>query len=991
MQKSGEATSLTGRTQELERIWELYQKAAAGRTMVAFVAGEPGIGKSALLRAVATRAGRAGAVLLRGGAFEAEGMPSYLPFLEALGSYIRFCPLQLLRQETEEIAPILSAILPELTQRLGELPANYALPLEQARLRLYEAVGLFLARIAVQQPLLLLLDDLQWADRSSLDLLVHLVRQQPEIRLLIVGAYRPGEAEESPTFARTQVELTRLRALTTLTLGPLPADACESLAVSYLNGAVTAETGRLLWQQSEGNPFFAEELLRAWLETGNLVQIEQRWHLPASATTIAPDNTLPNSIIAVVRQRLARLPAPTVAYLHAASIIGRNFDSTLLAQITSHPVEEIETRLLAAVHTQVIHLQADGTFVFSHDKIRETLYTELPPARRRLLHEQIGRSLEERARQESSQPLAQLAFHFARSQDRAKGAHYSHAAGKEAVRTHAASEAVDLFQMALELLAAGDERRGEWLLDLADSAVQAGREALAIQAYDQALLCSTQVGDPHQAARACHGLGKTHWRIEALPAAERALRMALAYLENESLAQKVLVLIDLAAMLGLSLHRSAEALPLAQQALAMALQLGERQLVAPATRMTGVLLVYQNDLSGGIKLLEEALDLAIALDDPLEAVECSAHLFLPHLWQGNIAQAVASAQTQLRFTLHIHDPFQLRHIYTKLAYVDALRGDWQGVEEKLELARQQVARVASPEPASFLTMVSALCAYLHGEYAASLQTAEEGIAVIRAANPDGLIWYLGTVAVLRAALGQTRPALACMLEIEELLARLPTNLIASSEGLCYLTTTALAFDDRERLARYHPHLAHFRGQYHDFLVDRLLGTIELRLDDLKAATQSLAAAEKQARAHEFFSLELALCLEAQAELVLAQGGPERAWQARELLGEAIERCRTIGNHPQELRLKARLRALPSRLGRQPKQELPAGLSAREADVLRLVAAGKSNREIASALYLSEKTVANHLTTIFNKLGVDNRAAAATFAVHNGIFFPDAIL
>lgn len=988
MQVSAKSASLIGRKQELERIWVLYQSATARRTTVALVAGEPGIGKSSLLHAFTARAGRTGAAILHGGGSDAEGMPSYLPFLEALGTYIRFCPLRSLRKETEGLAPILASILPEMTQRLGELPAGSSLPVEQARLRLYEAVSLFLARIAADRPLVLLLDDLHWADSASLDLLVHVVRQQPESQLLILGAYRPGEAEQTPGFARTLVELTRLRALTTLTLGPLPAAECTSLAGHYLGGAITPEAGRLLWQQSEGNPFFAEELLRTWLETGNLVRSEQQWQWVAPITSL-PDRTLPNTIVAVVRQRLNRLAASTLEYLRTASIIGRVFDSTLLAKASGHSPETIEASLLVAVRAHVISLLPDGTFSFSHDKIRETIYTDLPPAHRRLLHAQIGRSLEALAGQGSIQRLAQLAFHLSRSGDRAKGAHYSHAAGKEAMRTYAASEAVGHFQMALELLDPDDPHCGEWLLDLAEAAVPAGQETQALHAYEQALVCFTRTGDSLQAARAAHGMGKTHWRIEALLAAETAFRTALDYLENRLLPETVLTLVDLAAMLGLSLHRPTEGLQLSRQALVMATQLGDQRLVALAMRITGDLLVRENDLPGGIKLLTEALELAIVLDDPFEAVECSGHLFMPYLWQANVAKAEAASLTQLRFALRIHDPFLLRHVYSNLVATHALQGQWQAVEEKFALARRHVERMASPEPAAFLTMVYALSAYVHGEYATAVKSAEEGIALLRASIPEALVWYLGILGVFQIAVGQTRAALACLIELEELVARLPAGQLATSEALCYLTTAALAFEDRERLVRYYPLLVRFRGQYHDYLVDRLLGMIETRMGDLNAAAQSLAAAEKLIRGQGYLQLELALTLEAQADLELALSGPNRAGRARDLLGEAIEYCREYGNHPQELRLKARRRALPSRLGPQSRQALPAGLSTREADILRLVAAGNSNREIAATLYLSEKTIANHLTSIFNKLGVDNRAAAATFAVRNGLSSPEA--
>ena len=242
---------LVGRARELAALDRSFELAAAGRAAVVLVAGEPGIGKTRLLEAFAARAARAGATLLRGGASDAAGMPPYLPFLEALQRHVESAAPDLLRAQAGPLAPILATILPELVARLGELPSSYPLPAEQARLRLYEAVGSLLAAVAVEEPLVLLLDDLHWSDPASLELLCHVVRQQPRSRLLIVGAYRGGEAEQRPEFARAVAELNRLRALETVGVGPLPADELAALAQAYLNGPLHPATGRLLFEHSE--------------------------------------------------------------------------------------------------------------------------------------------------------------------------------------------------------------------------------------------------------------------------------------------------------------------------------------------------------------------------------------------------------------------------------------------------------------------------------------------------------------------------------------------------------------------------------------------------------------------------------------------------------------------------------------------------------------------------------------------------------------------
>jgi DNA-binding CsgD family transcriptional regulator len=203
----------------------------------------------------------------------------------------------------------------------------------------------------------------------------------------------------------------------------------------------------------------------------------------------------------------------------------------------------------------------------------------------------------------------------------------------------------------------------------------------------------------------------------------------------------------------------------------------------------------------------------------------------------------------------------------------------------------------------------------------------------------------------------------------------------TAEPLAYLTQIALTLGDRERLPRYHGRLVTFQGQFRDLLVDRLLGEIETRHGDWTAAQAHLAAAETLARREQLLP-ELARTLEAQADLALARRDRADPAQARDRLEQAVDLIEKLGNSSVEQRLRERLRTLDRRQPQRP--HLPAGLSEREAEVLRHVAAGMSNREIGEALYLSESTVAHHLTSIFTKTGMDNRAAATAFAIRHGL-------
>src|SRR5438552_1456430 len=163
-------SQFVGRQHELAHIWSQYKGASTGSARVVLLSGEPGIGKTRLLQEFTTLATDDGATILRGSASDFEGMPPYLPFIEALGQYIRATPPDRLREQVATAAQILASILPELTTRLGEPPVAYQIPPEQARLRLYEAIGTFLEAISASNVLVLTLDDLHLADSASLDL-----------------------------------------------------------------------------------------------------------------------------------------------------------------------------------------------------------------------------------------------------------------------------------------------------------------------------------------------------------------------------------------------------------------------------------------------------------------------------------------------------------------------------------------------------------------------------------------------------------------------------------------------------------------------------------------------------------------------------------------------------------------------------------------------------------------------------------------------------
>jgi DNA-binding CsgD family transcriptional regulator len=824
--------------------------------------------------------------------------------------------------------------------------------------------------------LVLLLDDLQWADSATLDLLCYVAQHQAASRLCFLGAYRSDELTNHPALERCILDLTRTRQLMTFALAPLPETDVAELITVLVGVPPHPSLSHLLWQQSEGNPLFLEELLRAWLEKGVLTLTPSHIHVSSS-----PEARLPVSISSLIRHRLSRLPNTVLETLRTAAILGRTFTSGLLAEVMGQDEELVQQRLLTAVKAEVLRCEPSEAYTFSHDLLRAYLYTEVTPARRRRVHGFTGRVLEARLGQENMHQLAQLAFHFAHSGDRVRGASYSQLAAVQAVRASALLEATHHYRTALDLLDQQDQQRGALLLALGEAALTAGMEHEAVQTFGAAQTWFTHSPDVEAAARAAYGQGRAWARLEEHAAAQAALQQALTLLQEHPCPEKLLVLVELATLQAVSLGQHIEGMAYGQQALSLAQQLEDGRLEAMARRVVGNLLVRGNDLPPGIQILESALTLADSVHDLLEASECCACLTLAYLWSGKTQQMKEILLRRLELARRGPEPYQLRHIYPWLAGCAMGQANFSEAAQWLAQAEAAIASLASPEPRAFLLHIRGALAALQQEYEAAEELLVQAMTLFRKLGSGMLLWYLPLLGWVQLRLGKRQEALACLQEAEMLLDAHETGTILTGDAIAKLARMSLLLEDRERIARYFTQLEPFQGLFLDELVDRLLGELSIFGGNWSQARAFLEMAEIMAR-REGLPLELLETLKAQALLELARGGRGSAKRAFSFFEQALRLAEQLGLSREAVWLHEHLQQLPKRSSAVQSRVRPAGLSEREVEVLRLVAAGMSNRQIAEALILSERTVSNHLFHIFNKLGVDNRAAATAFAIHH---------
>ena len=406
-----DAFSFVGREGEAEAVTTAWKEVAAGGRRTVLITGEPGIGKTRLTSEVARTAHDQGAIVLWGGCEEELGVP-YQPVAEALAHLVRSVP-------AEQLAPLLGPLGGELTRLVPDLPRlvpgldePVAGEADTERYRLFEAVVDVLANLSAEQPVVLVLDDLHWAGKPTLLLLLHVLRATAPMRLLVVVTYRDTDLDRRHPLSEALADLRRMPDVERVALTGLDATGVTAFMEAAAGHALEQDGVALaeaLQQETEGNPFFVGEVLLHLVESGALVQRDGRW---ASDFQLG-DVGLPEGVKEVIGRRLSRLPESANEVLTVAAVIGRDFDLSLLGAVHEGGQEAVLEALEPAETAGLVRPTGDrvGRYTFDHALLRSTLYDELSTSRRLRLHRDVGRALE--ARGDPDQHLTELARHFA--------------------------------------------------------------------------------------------------------------------------------------------------------------------------------------------------------------------------------------------------------------------------------------------------------------------------------------------------------------------------------------------------------------------------------------------------------------------------------------------------------------------------------------------------------------------------------------------------
>jgi predicted ATPase/DNA-binding CsgD family transcriptional regulator len=985
------STSFVGREEELSRLQRGLQSAAAGQPGTLLIAGEAGVGKTRLVREFADRVGGEAQVLLGSCIPLSGGGLPYGPIVDALRPLARdLDPAEL----DELLGPTpgdLARLLPRTTppsQRLAEPVSEYA------QIRLFELVLRFLDRLARRRPVVLVVEDAHWADRSTLDLLVFLIRMARQERLLVLATYRSDELHSQHRLRRALAELDRSWHLEHVELARFTRAELAALVGNILGQPPPPGMVQRIFTRSEGNAFLAEELLAAEAST-------------------QPGRELPRRLQGMLLARFTALTADTRQVLRVAATVGRPTEHQLLAAASLLPEERLVAAVREAVDRQLLVADQD-TYSFRHVLLREAVYGELLPGERRLLHTAVAHALTENPQPSALRNTsAELAHHWDVVGDRPRALTASITAARAAAEVYGFSEAHQHYERALNLweqVLDAEEQAGlslpELRLEAAECARWTGLPDQAAMQLQEALADLGPRLEPAQAALLYARLGECQSEAGESKAAVAAYEEASRLVANQpASAEKARVL----AGHGTELMRHAQysaSRSLSEQAIAVARAAGAQAEEGRALNTLGCDLSMSGDPEAGVAALRQALSLSEAagnFDDlhrayynlsvvlglhagrPHEALEVTRQglermrelglgLALPssglrgeratQLWDLGRWQEAEELVTEEM--LRELPAAMALHLQLVLGRIHMDRGQVELAKEDAEAAQRMVGQLNDPIADSCLQGYLAELATAEGDYPAARSATAKALRDLADSEQHvDTLWFCRTG--LRAAADAAerahdrRAAAAAIADIratgEQLLATARQALLQVGTQLPEATAQAAACE------------AEFTR-------------LELRSDPQQWAAV-VATWDALSRAHE-----AAYARWRQAEALFAAKAPKAPKTAASVLRQAHEATIQLGAKPlrqeiERLAQRARIDLMPPTATVNKAAPLSAatrhGLTPREQEVLQHLVEGRTNRQIARALFISEKTASVHVSNIMSKLGATNRAEAAAIA------------
>ncbi len=972
------AFPFAGRARELAALTALLPRADGEERRAALVSGEPGSGKSRLVRELAGRLAAEGALVLYG-ACDAVVPAPYGPFVEALDRLVRQAEPEELRADLGLGGGELTRLLPDLPSVVGGLPPPLAADADAERHRLHTAIVELLASLGARAPVLLVLEDVHWADAGTLLVVRHLARAGADARMLLVVTFRDAEADMPAELAETLVDVARSEGVVRVRLGGLSDDDVGEFVRNATGADARQEVLEAIGSLTDGNAFLLTELWRELVDSRAIEVRASTVHLTRPVAAIGT----PETVREVVTQRLARLEPATGHVIELAAVVGAEFELETVRRAAELP----EGQLLDAIDDVVrsgLVVDAPGlrlAYRFAHELVRRAVADRLSAARRADIHLRVAEAIEAYpADGESRTRLATLAYHFAEAAPiggAERAVAYNLLAAQSAADALAFDEAAERLRTALALGIHDPQERGQARLRLGYACHRGGRATDALAAFRDTAALARELEDAELLAGAAIGFEESCWRpgIHGEGSIE-LLEEAARFIGTEPSELRVRLLGALARALDFT-GEYARAAVARDEAITMARSRGDREalgLVLSASFWSRG--VTSNDEVN--RMLVEAYAIGEELGDLAIRTEALAWLVPSYVALCDHATAHQTLDRLFDLARKLHEPFYLHvaeHYASALALCD---GDLAGAE---------AAALRSDEWSRLLTGRDA--SGVHGIQMFGIRREQGRLAelapVVRvlATGDRAGAWAPG-LAVVLAALGMEDAARRELGRLRSAgLGALKESLWLA--GLTYLADAASMLGDEETAAVVYPELEPYQGtnvQVGHFVscygaADRYLGMLATVLGDWERAEAQFESALRLNRdlgartwlAHTQYEY---------GRMLLARGGPDDRGAAAGLLREALALATEMGMPA----LTARVGALGAVTDGTP--AWPDGLSTREVEILRLVSRGLSNREIGAELFISEHTAANHVRSILRKTTCTNRTEAATYAHRRGL-------
>lgn len=975
-----------GREAELSRLRERLDAAERGDGGIVLLQGEAGIGKSRLLREVAVCARSAGWLVVSGRAYEGEGMPPYLPFADAMREIIRALSEDEL-QPLSPGAPEFAAMMPDMQAApIQDGDGPQAEP-EADRYRMFEAIAEFLlgvARSAEARGLLICLDDLHWADSATLLLLLHVARRVGDAPMLVIGTHRAAGVNAAHPLFAVLAELQRERLSVTISVGALSLNDAGALAASLNDGKPFApRVLEALHERTNGNPFYIEEVVRHLLAEG---------HDPGDARLASVDWGLPQGVVDVIRARFSRLNPGTRTLLQVAAVLGDEFNRffPVAGQVLGVGTADLAGGIEEGVNAGM--LAEDGEdYRFAHALVRDALLEEMGPPRRQGLHLASAEAMEAVFAGNLAPCLSAIAMHYRSAGPFApagKAIEFSVRAGEAAERALAYEEAQLHWEAALTLMIRhhSDDEEVVRLVERLGELMQVigfDRYSKGIEYFEQAIALRERLRDPAGAA-AMHarlGLllgagGENNDNVSAL----RHLHAAEPFLREGPPSDAQLSLYSGLGLVAVWMVNAQEGLAASAKAMEVALALGSEERWVTNAVMHAYHLHALGRLNEGLELMARAWETADRLDNTYRAYVAAAWLAGRLLQLGDPRAAVAWYQREVDQPRQIHAPTRqgalrlgVAAAYTWCGEMEKCRemlsegghfggwsevalreGNWEASQAVWTRQREAAGRKLNRSGQANLDFALAHAARVRGEAAAAADYLRHALAI----GVDGPEMLLE----MRAAseLATVCAEIGHFAEAEQLVERV-RDILAGGEDWRGLAGRAALAEGAVALAA-----GHAEGDSHFEEAIEVFRRYSLPWD------------------------------EAEAFEVWAHIGRRlhRGRSRRALVNEKLDCARAIYERigaagPWLDRLERLSRELAGTGVPSPAPALPDGLTPREAEVLGLLAAGASSKEIGERLVLSVRTVERHIANIYLKTGTHGRAQATSYALAHRIGIPES--